>query len=139
MMRTNLTIASAVLAAVALSACGRDSDEPNLVERAVEEATEGTEATEPAAGPDPAACSELYAAGRPTADVIADSEASGLCERAPGDFLIAAHMSWDCPDGRTVHVASDEWGWGFSDDAWQVGVPEPYADCVLPGTDGQHP
>lgn len=83
-------------------------------------------------------CSEMFAAGRPVAEVLAAQEA-GPCLDPDGEVIIVGVGSWECPDGTKVHQIGD-FGWGRDGQRWQgPDVPEPYADCVLPGTDAQHP
>jgi hypothetical protein len=119
--------------------CSGDDDSslrPDLSEPGAAE----EEAAEESAQEAPS-CADVFAPGRPTADVLADWNAEGSegCMSDDGGLVAQPMVFWDCPDGTTVHTASG-YGWGFSDDVWQAaGTPEPYADCVLPGTDPQHP
>jgi hypothetical protein len=116
----------------------RDDDAPAASDadaQAVRDLAEMAEAAE-----DARPCGEVFAPGRPVADVLAEADASGMCERGPDDRLLTGFVTWDCPDGTTIHQASDGQGWGRDGQTWQgPDVPEPYADCVLPGADPQHP
>lgn len=56
-------------------------------------------------------CAEIYAEGRPTADVLAETQC------LEGDVLKAVVIgSFACPDGRTLNWNDD--GWGYTDGAW---------------------
>jgi hypothetical protein len=92
------------------------------------------------------ACSDVYAPGRPTGDVLADhnSEAmAGGCTADDGTPSLFMATSFECTPAsgqpRAVYDVSGQ-GWGFGGDVWQPeGSPESYVDCVLAGTDPQHP
>lgn len=82
-------------------------------------------------------CAEVFTPGRPTEQVLAAND-TAPCTDPNGDILINVVVSWDCPDGTKVHQVQD-YGWGRDGQTWQApDTPEPYADCVLPGTDAQH-
>lgn len=84
-------------------------------------------------------CTEVFAPGRPVAEVLAANDAGPCTGTDADDLRIEVVVSWDCPDGTKVHQVGD-WGWGRDGQTWQgPDVPEPYADCVLPGADAQHP
>lgn len=84
-------------------------------------------------------CTDRFTPGRPTADVVADlADPQQPCDNN-GEATYLISTSWPCPDGTTVHQV-DPWGWGRDGDVWHAQTdPAPYADCVLPGTDPQHP
>jgi hypothetical protein len=91
-------LAVGVLAA--LTACSSDDSDNSG----------GDELTSLTTAPVPA-CSEVYAEGRPTADVLAETQCMD------GDVLMMVVIgSFDCPDGRTLNWNDD--GWGYTDGSW---------------------
>lgn len=69
-------------------------------------------------------CVDVFAAGRPTADVLAQFD-TAACTDPAGDLFVSAVVFWDCADGTTVHVV-DTYGWGRDGDVWQpANVPAP--------------
>lgn len=125
---TNITRAALAVVGLAVAACGDD----------VSTVSGGDLGEWVEAADDAPPCADMFAPGRLVADVIADVETDGLC--TDGDeTMMNVRVSWGCLDGAEVHQVSD-WGWGRDGDVWQgPDVPELYADCVLPGTDAQHP
>lgn len=90
------------------------------------------------AADNPPPCTDLIAPGRRVEQVLSEID-TGPCLDAKGDTYIAITVSWDCPDGSTVHQIG-EYGWGRTGQTWNgPEVPEPYGDCVLPGADPAHP
>lgn len=138
-MKRHLTAAILALAAIGCGSDGNANQSQSGVERMAEDLVEAQAADQPDNAP---ACADVYAVGRPTDEITAwhDSvEAMNGCLAADGSISIQIGTSWECPDGRTVHQIGDL-GWGFSGDVWHgPDEPEPYADCVLAGTDPQHP
>lgn len=120
--QTTAALRAALVFLLALAACSSGDDGVQRFddEEVVEELTP---------------CAEMLKPGRLTEDVVADL---ATCVEEDGAFA-PVPMSWDCPDGSTIHQVSN-YGWGRTGDFWQgPDVPEPYVDCVLPGTDAQHP
>jgi len=77
---------------------------------------------------DDPACVDVFAPGRPTADVVADYDAEP-CRNAAGGLFVAVVMSWDCGDGTLVRIV-EGYGWGRDGDVWQAAdVPAPGAGC----------
>lgn len=128
-------VAAAAMIAVALTACsgGADKDDNAAVDVDLGDVAEAQADARP--------CAEAFTPGRPVADVLAEGDDPGVCTgESTDDLIIMGFASWDCPDGTTVHQAPTGYGWGLDGQTWQgPDVPEPYADCVLPGTDAQHP
>lgn len=92
------TLALVLLAALAACSSGDDDDSA-----AAANASATTAPVKP--------CEEVYAEGRPTADVMADTQCMD------GDVLMAVALAaLPCPDGRSLHW--DDNGWGYNDGTW---------------------
>ena len=119
---------AALIAALTLTfaACGGDDDS----------ADPGGDTDQGGAGGGPA-CTELYAAGRPTADVVAEAnDPSGVCTDG-GQTYMTPLVSFPCTGDptRTVHYTSagHAWSsWGIDGETWQLmpaGQDAPPADA----------
>ena len=106
-----LTTTLALAALTLTAACSSDSD-------GTKDKTTSKTAT------DPTPCTEMFAVGRHTDDVVADYN-KGPCLDEAGNQFITAIAFWDCGDGTKVHVV-DPYGWGRTGDVWQgPDVPKP--------------
>lgn len=120
-MTARSRIAIAVLA-IASAACSSDDDSDA---RGLDDLA--------AAADDAPPCTDMFAPGRPTTDVVAQYDKQPCTDEA-GDMFVAVIASWDCGDGIKVHVV-DPYGWGRTGDVWQ-GPDTPKPPSTNP--DGAH-
>jgi hypothetical protein len=109
-VRLSRTIAVALLAAVALTACGSDDDTTvrSGDDVPIDPATaEGT-------------CAAMFAEGRPTNDVVTDYD-NAPCT-VDGEVFVSLVATQECADGTTLSF--NDLGYGYSDGAWHSRDPK---------------